>query len=143
MKNRWITVAFLALQLFSAGFLAAQQLYLAPNGDDKNSGTQEKPLASLTAARDRARALRKSGALNRPIEIIALPGDYFMKETLALTNEDAGLPEAPLQFKTVARGAAVFYGGKRIQGFEKINDSLWKTVVPEVARGEWNFEQTS
>ena len=141
MKNRWITVAFLALQLFSAGFLAAQQLYLAPNGDDANSGTQEKPLASLTAARDRARALRKSGALNRPIEIIALPGDYFMKETLALTNEDAGLPEAPLQFKTVARGAAVFYGGKRIQGFEKINDSLWKTVVPEVARGEWNFEQ--
>lgn len=141
MKNRWITVAFLAFQLFSAGFLAAQQLYLAPNGDDKNSGTQEKPLASLTAARDRARALRKSGALNRPIEIIALPGDYFMKETLALTNEDAGLPEAPLQFKTVARGAAVFYGGKRIQGFEKINDSLWKTVVPEVARGEWNFEQ--
>ncbi|PNW29639.1 hypothetical protein BKP44_02695 [Formosa algae] len=38
---------------------AQQLLYISPNGNDTNKGTKAEPLATLTAARDAIREIKK------------------------------------------------------------------------------------
>ena len=125
----------------SPDIVSSQKIYLSLAGKDNNPGTIEKPFATLTAARNRAREFRKGNQVDQPIEIIALPGAYFMNEPLLLTSDDAASSSAPLIFRAEKGTKAIFCGGVRIGGFEKMNDMLWRAFIPEVARYGWYFEQ--
>lgn len=118
-----------------------QKIYLSPAGDDINPGTREKPLATLTAARDMSRELRNKGSITGPVEIIALPGEYFMMQPLFLSTEDSGTEKSPLIIKSEEGTKAVFSGGIELKGFEKVNDKLWKCFIPQVAYYNSYFEQ--
>lgn len=119
----------------------AQPIYVAPSGNDKNPGTLQKPLATLTAARNRARLLRRQKPPVKPIEIVVRKGEYILTEPLLLTAEDSGTEAAPLVIKGEPGSMPVFYGGIRLNGFEKVSDGLWKVEVPDVRRYGWLFEQ--
>lgn len=119
----------------------AQPIYVAPSGNDKNPGTLQKPLATLTGARNRVRVLRGQKPATKPIEVVVRKGNYLMNEPLLLTPDDSGTETAPLVFKGEASSPPVFYGGMRLGGFVKVSDKLWKTDVPEVRRYGWLFEQ--
>ncbi|HOK27119.1 MAG TPA: right-handed parallel beta-helix repeat-containing protein [Bacteroidales bacterium] len=121
--------------------LSGQKIYLSPSGDDTNPGTSEKPLATLTAARDKVRELRKQGSITKPVEIVALPGEYFLMQPLVLSTEDSGTENAPLVIKSDAGTKAVFRGGVELKGFEKVNDKLWRCFIPQVAYYNSYFEQ--
>lgn len=117
------------------------QIYISVSGNDKNPGTSELPLASLQGAVDRLRAFKKTGDPDLPVEIIVNEGEYFMTEPLILEPEDSGQKDAPLVFKARPGERPVIYGGKRINGFEKVAENLWRTKIPEAAEYGWNFEQ--
>ena len=140
MKPRlicWIVILFIIIPAVSF----SQRIYLSPGGNDSNPGSRDKPLASLTAARDKARELRRSNKVSGPVEIIALPGEYFMLQPLILTEEDSGTEGTELIFKAETGSRAVFRGGVRLGGFEKTNDGMWKAFVPQVAWYNSYFEQ--
>ena len=59
--------------------------FVAANGDDSNSGTAERPFATLAQARDAARA--STGGKT----IWLRGGDYTLLQTLDLTAADSGL----------------------------------------------------
>jgi hypothetical protein len=126
---------------FNQDLIHAQKIYLSPAGNDNNPGTIERPLASLSKAHERSLELRKVNSGTEPIEVIAIGGEYQMREPLFLTNEDSGTPSAPLIFKAEEGSIAVFTGGVKIQGFERVNSKLWKAFIPEVERYGWYFEQ--
>ena len=46
-----------------------------------------------------------------------------------------------LYFKAEEGAHPVFCGGKKIGGFEKMSETLWRTKVPEVSQLGWSFEQ--
>ncbi len=119
----------------------SQKIYVSPAGTDTSPGTADKPLATLTAARDKARELRKSSRLNEPIEIIAAGGEYFMMQPLSLTTDDSGKPASPLVFKAEPGTKAVFRGGIQVSGFEKVSEKLWRAFIPQVAYYDSYFEQ--
>ena len=121
--------------------VSAQRIYLSPTGNDLNTGTLEKPLATLTGARDRAREFRKNNQGSKPIEIIAMGGEYFMTQPLTLTLADGVKSNAPLIFKAETGTKAVFRGGVKLTGFERVNDRLWRTFIPQVAYYNSYFEQ--
>ena len=123
------------------GMCMAQTIFVSPSGDDLNPGTSQKPLATLLAARDKARLLRKGAPATQPVEIRVRKGEYFITEPLRLTTEDSGTPGAPLVFRGEEGEAPVFYGGQRLGKFEKVNDGLWKIEIPEVKKYGWYFEQ--
>jgi hypothetical protein len=123
-----------------SGILQGQNIFLSPSGNDSNPGTMEQPLASLPAARDRARIIR-SGNPQQPVEIIALAGEYFMFRPLELDIRDAGTEISPLIFRAADGEQVIFRGGVEIKGFEKVNDNLWKAFVPQVAYYDSYFEQ--
>ena len=130
MKTHLLIPLVIVMSIFSFGQISAQKIYISPTGNDTNSGTIEYPLASLTAARDKAREIRKNTQTSQPIEVIALEGEYFMIQPLFLTLDDAGTEINPLVFRSEEGRRAIFRGGVKLSGFEKVNDNLWKTFVP-------------
>lgn len=141
MKTRKIFCLLVAIGVSIQGFVSAQKIYLSPSGSDKNSGTIDEPLLTLTAARDKARELRKTKKINEPLEIIAAGGEYFMMQPLFLTIDDSGTPASPLVFKAEPGSKAIFRGGTSVSGFEKANEKLWRTFIPQVAWYDSYFEQ--
>jgi hypothetical protein len=137
-----LIVSLIVIELcFGQNILFAQKIYLSPSGNDTNPGTIDKPLATLNAARDMAREYRKNNQLKQSLEVIAMDGEYSMLQPLMLTSEDAGTAASPLVFRSESRKKAVFVGGVKISGFEKVNDRLWKTFIPNVAYYNYYFEQ--
>ena len=61
MKSRHLISAVFTLIMTGFSFSSGQKIYLSPDGNDSNPGSVDKPLATLTAARDKAREYRKSG----------------------------------------------------------------------------------
>jgi hypothetical protein len=141
MKTQLSLLLIFMMLVLTDELTSAQKIYLSPNGNDSNPGTLEKPLATLTAARDKAREIRKNSNVINPLEIVALEGEYFMFKPLYLSIEDAGSQNAPLIFKAEPEKKAVFRGGVQLSGFEKVNDNLWKVFVPNVAYYNTYFEQ--
>ncbi|MGE5419412.1 MAG: right-handed parallel beta-helix repeat-containing protein [Chloroflexota bacterium] len=140
MKKQFAVLLTVASFLFCHD-LEGQKIFLSPEGSDSNAGTADSPLASLTAARDKARVLRKNFDLKQPIEIIAMEGEYTMMQPLVLSPADKGTPESPLLFSAGKGKKAVFRGGFEIKGFEKVNENLWKAFIPNVAYYDSYFEQ--
>ena len=141
MKKRLLKQLLIISLLFINGVLHAQKIYLSPSGDDKNPGTIDKPLATLNAALNVAREIRKNGLSTKVVEVIAIKGEYFMFQPLNLNVDDGGTADSPLIFKAEDENKAVFRGGVKLNGFEKINDTLWRTFVPQVAIYNSYFEQ--
>jgi hypothetical protein len=92
-----------------AGTFAAE-FFVGPRGDDANDGSRSRPFATVTRARDAVRAF-KAGRTRGAIAVTVMPGEYKVRETLALSREDSGTAEAPVVFRAEQKGRAVFYGG--------------------------------
>jgi hypothetical protein len=141
MRAIRITLCLLCFCCFFLNYVSSQKIYLSPTGNDNNRGTIDNPLATLQVARDRARLLRKNGQINQPVEIIALQGRYSMLQPLELSTEDSGTPASPLIIRAENGAKVQFSAGVAITGFQKVNENLWKTFIPQVAYYNWYCEQ--
>ena len=140
MKLQLSVILIIAIVSLNQEYIFCQKIYLSPAGSDSNPGTIEKPLASLPAARDMARAIR-AGNPKQPVEITALEGEYFMLRPLELDIRDTRTEISPLIFKAANGAKVTFRGGVEISGFEKVTDNLWRAFVPQVAYYDSYFEQ--
>lgn len=140
MKKIKLTNLMIFILLLGFEPLSSQTIFLSPSGSDNNSGTREAPLASLNAAREKARMVRNSNP-GQPIIVTALEGEYFMLQPLELTLKDAGSQQSPLVFRAEAGTKAIFRGGIKVGGFEKVSEKLWRAFIPNVAYYDYYFEQ--
>lgn len=128
---------------------AAIKLHVAPNGNDTWSGRlavpndarTDGPLASLLGARDAIRRLKSGGELRGPVAVEIAGGRYPLTEPLVLTPADTGSAAAPIVYRARPGAQPVFDGGRTISGFTVDESGRWVVQVPEVAAGEWYFEQ--
>ena len=140
MKRQILINLLFALFFSAQGVLFSQKIYLSPSGNDSNPGTIDQPLATLTAARDKARIIR-TGKSEQPVEIIALEGEYLMIQPLELNLLDAGTMASPTVFRAAEGAKVILRGGVEIKGFEKVNENLWRAFIPQVAYYDSYFEQ--
>ncbi len=137
-----LTVFFAAAILFNClQYSMGQRIYISPDGNDSGSGTLENPLASLNAALERIKVLKKNGLNEDGAGIIVLGGNYFMTQPIIMTEEDGGTADKPLVIRAESGARPVFTGGLRIEGFEELNDGLWRVFIPRVAWQDLYFEQ--
>jgi len=141
MRTKLLIEMIIGLLFISSGYSTGQKIYLSPTGNDNNPGTNDKPLATLIAARDKVREFRKNIPVNQPIEIVALEGEYSMLQPLELTIEDSGTSTAPLIIRADEGAKVSFSAGVPISGFVKVNEKLWKAFIPQVAYYNSYFEQ--
>jgi parallel beta-helix repeat protein len=108
------------------------RIFVSPKGKNTNTGTAEKPLATLAKARDRAREVLMKGAGG--VEIVLAPGEYSVSDTLELSARNSGTATAPLVYRAQQAGTAVLYGGKRLSGFAPVTDAAILERLPDAAR---------
>ena len=134
-------LSLLILLLPPSGTATAADFYLAPSGDDANPGTRERPFATLTRARDAVRNLKSAGPLTEPVRINVSGGSYPITEPLVLSPQDGGTPAAAVIYRAVPGERPVFSGGRTIRGWQPGPNGVWSVRIPEVAAGQWYFEQ--
>ena len=107
MTNHYYPVFLLILTLLTATPAMADDLYVSPTGNDRHAGTKASPLASLAAARDKARSMAGKSA----VTIHVADGVYYLPKTLVFKPQDSGTAELPIIYQAENEGQAVLSGG--------------------------------
>jgi hypothetical protein len=111
------------LIIFASSCLAAD-FYIAPNGNDKNPGTKQKPFATLERARDAVRTLKsKKGLPKEGITIWLRGGEYSINKTFELNEKDSGTEKSPMVYRAFPGEPVIISGGKKVSPaiFEKVD----------------------
>jgi len=112
-------------------------LHVAPTGSDANEGTADKPLASLTGARDRLRILRKSNSLPTGTSVVVIHGgEYRVTQTFRLETEDSGTVESPVVYRAATGDTPRFSGGVRLHDLRPVADRELLERLPRQSRGK-------
>jgi hypothetical protein len=135
---RWLLMVLSVTWTASA---AAAEFYVSPAGDDSAAGTRAAPFATLVRARDAVRELKAAGPLAGPVHVIVQDGRYTLTEPLVLEPADSGTAEAPVIYRAAEGARPVFSGGRVLRGWKPGENGIWTTHVPQVADGDWYFEQ--
>jgi hypothetical protein len=105
-------------------------LHVSPAGNDANPGTEQKPLASLDAARDRLRSLKRSSGSAGGDVVLVHGGEYRVSQTFVLTYEDSGTEQAPIIYRAAPGDTPRFTGGVRLSGFIAVTDGATLKRLP-------------
>ena len=112
---------------------ASDIVYVAANGQDGATGSIDKPLASLAAARDRIRTLRAGG--DKSVKTVILRGGtYRLPETFTLGPEDSDTTYAayPGELPIISGGRAI---SRWKQQEKSRGGAIWTAPAP------WEFHQ--
>lgn len=117
------------------------RIYVSPKGNDQNPGTKDKPLATLTGARNAVRSYKSDHTVSDTLSIIIQSGTYQMKTPLVLGPQDGGSEQFPVIYQAASGAHPVFSGGKQITGFNVDRQGIWHAQIPEVQYYGWRFDQ--
>ncbi|MCD6359646.1 MAG: right-handed parallel beta-helix repeat-containing protein, partial [Armatimonadetes bacterium] len=128
-----VVAVMLATGIASA---APVQLHVAPDGNDKASGTLQAPFATLERARERIRARKAAGGLPEGgFEVILHEGVYERGDSFVLTAADSGTEEAPVVFRAAEGEQVIVSGGRRVTDWRPVTDPAILARLDEPARG--------
>ncbi len=117
-----------------------KQFYVSKSGNDNNPGTKEKPVATLTAARNLIRAYKAQHRFPKGgITVWVSEGNYIQEESFVLSKEDSGELNVPIVWRAVEGDEVYISGGTVIASksfnkhiSENIKERLSKNVVDNV-----------
>ncbi len=134
MQKKIILLSFLL-----SGFVLMQaqtiQLYVAPNGNDKNDGSIHQPLATLQKAKELVRQLKKSDANKQGITVFIRGGNYSFTSSLELTKDDSGEEGKPISYESYPNETPHFIGGSLvdINNWKPLDKKAAKRVHPKIS----------
>jgi hypothetical protein len=120
------------LWLWSAIASAAADFTIAPNGNDANPGTEAKPFATLTRARDAIRAQQHAPrAQPRSYEVAIRGGVYRVHETIVFSREDSAPGGHTITYTAYRGEKPVFTTTREITGWKRERESaVWSAKLP-------------
>ena len=117
--------------------LFAGELFVAPNGNDSNPGTQAAPLATLEAARDRIQA--SPNAQTEAWTVNLAEGEYAVTKPIEFKPENSGSPE--VVYRGAVSGKTILTGGIELKNWSDCGDGTWSADLPEFEGNTLYFEQ--
>ena len=136
MKTKITFIAFVALLCTST--LSAGEWFVAPNGNDSQAGTRDKPFATVQKAQQAVREAKKNDDKG-PWTVRFAAGEYDLVEPIRFTPEDSGTDENSVLYVGEA-GKTVFSGGIDIPNW-KVEDGNWVAELPKINGRNLFFEQ--
>lgn len=127
MKN--ILPLFLLLFSLIASAKSGITLYVSPNGNDTQSGTPDRPLATLNQAWNIASA----HAGKESITICLRQGTHYLSQPIVITGETSGTKKHPVRFCGYPNEKAVVSTSKTLKGLHwtPYKDGIMQAVVNE------------
>jgi hypothetical protein len=130
-------VLFAALCMGRAG---AVDVFVAPDGRDTHSGSQERPFTTVQAAQNAVRGFIAEG-LTEPVNVIFRAGTYPLNAPLFLEPRDSGTAACPITWRAAEGERVVLSAGREIIGtWTRGDDGLWYVDVSSLV-ADWNFRQ--
>ena len=136
MMKKTILLAAAAL---SASAFARVDLFVAPDGDDSNPGTEARPLATPRGACAALRAMRAADPTLRSAGAVVTfaDGTYRLDSAVVLGEEDSGAPGAPVVWRAKNSTKAVFSGGVALRTWKRLTEAegedAARALVPQEA----------
>ncbi|MBU0911355.1 MAG: right-handed parallel beta-helix repeat-containing protein [Gammaproteobacteria bacterium] len=126
-----IIIFVIGLFLFLPHQLFALDLYVAPDGNDANPGTKEKPFRTLPAARDSIRKVNKT--MTEDIVVYIRGGLYSIKETIEFAPQDSGFNGHKVIYRAFSDETPVFSGGIELTNWTLYNKdkNIYQSKVPK------------
>ena len=109
----------------------AADYYVSPTGSDGNSGTQGSPFATIQRARDVVRA-QTSGGMSENITVHLGAGNYFIEQSVVFDDRDTGKNGHTITYQGSPNLQTRIYGGRRITGWTRLNDTEYAVTVPDL-----------
>ncbi len=126
-------IGILAVGLFCTTVQA--DIFVSPEGDDHNPGTEQKPFATLERARDAVREMKRQTALpQNGLTVWLRGGDYIRTNAFEFTAEDSGTTATPIVWRAYKNERARMLGGRIISGFKKVTNADVLTRLDKSAR---------
>lgn len=113
--------------------------YVASNGDDNNSGTEDAPFKTIEKARDTVREVIASGEYPESgITVYLRGGEYQISNTFELGPTDSGTEEAPVTYMSYPGETARLTGSVSLpyDAFEPIDDEMGSKLIERSAADE-------
>lgn len=109
-------------------------IYVSTAGNDRNSGTEQKPFATLDRARIAVRAIRSHGLPPGGVTVWVHGGLYLLDNGFTLGKDDSGEPGKPITYRAIANEHPRLFGGVQLDPttFESVtNPSVLAQMRPE------------
>ena len=139
MNTRLPRITFAALALVATAVTAAD-FHVAPNGDDANPGTKNKPFATPARAMAAVRVLVSAG-LNTDVRVVLHGGTYALRAPLVFTSADSGTADHAITYAAELGETVVISGGCQITNWTAAGGSKWTADLAGVKSGQWFFRQ--
>jgi hypothetical protein len=102
-------------------------IYVAPDGDDSNSGNIDTPLQTFKGARNRVRSLR---ADYKDIFVYFREGTYIFDETVVLSVEDSGTHEQHITYAAYEHETPIFTSLIPITNWTPYQNNIVQAPLP-------------
>lgn len=97
------------------------RLYVAPDGNDSNDGSFEKPFATLNGVKNAIRKIKPAWQVN-DITVYLRGGNYFINEPVVFTPEDGGSNEFFVRYTAYEKEEPMISGGKIVTDWAPCED---------------------
>lgn len=106
-------------------------LYVSPNGNDRNPGSERKPFATLSRAREAVRELKRT--VRGPIRVLVREGTCYLRESLVFGPQDSGTAGAPVTYAAYPGERVTLSGGRKLNcQWKPHRDGIMQCSLPEV-----------
>ena len=129
IRSRGI-IPWLMVLAFCQPLLAAD-LYIAPAGNDGNSGTQQSPFATIQHARDVVRAQIADG-MTSDITVHIGAGNFFIEQPVVFDDRDGGINGHTITYQGAPNLGTRIYGGRRITNWTQLNATEYAATVADL-----------
>jgi len=120
-----------------SGAASPATLYVAPDGNDANPGTKDRPFATLERARDAVRAMKTAAPLPQGgVTILLRGGLYELSRPFELAAEDSGSPACPIEYRAAPGEDVRISGGRTVTGWQRTTDPGVLAALDPAARGK-------
>ena len=120
---QFIKLKYLIIATSFSTAIFGQNFYVSTKGNDKNNGSIESPVASLTAAQKLVQNYKAKNT--KGITVHIAPGQYNLATTFVLNEQDSGQAGKEITWQADKIGTVTITGGKNIQpsAFSKVKDA--------------------
>ena len=108
----------------------SNSIFVATDGDDRNPGTESRPLKTFPAAQSAILDLKKRNT-SGPLYVFFREGTYYLRDTVVFNHEHSGAPEASIEYLPYPGEHVTLSGGTRlVPQWTHYRDGILQTPVP-------------